>query len=312
MTQTVTILAMHPGMHGLFPDKPDHWEFITHGESAEATIAELGGEVEVLLSASIEKLDKSVLEQLPNLKMVASISAGFSNIDLDACSARGIPVANAPGLNSGDVADLAVAMMSSLLLRMPANQEYILSGQWTDKAPPLRHSLRGKTIGIVGMGSIGQEAAARLEPFAFDIKWWGPRPKDKITYAYVPSLLELAEQSQGLIVCCRPDASTHKMIDKAILEALGAQGALVNVSRGSVVDEVALIDALKSGKLAGAGLDVFDPEPTSPDLWKDVPNVLLTPHQGGSTFETLFKQAQLAQKNVEAFLSGNDLLSQVH
>ena len=312
MTQTVKILTMHPGMQGLFPNKPGHWEFIAHADSVEATIAERGSEVEVLLSASIEKLDKPVLDQLPNLKMVASISAGFSNIDLETCAARGIPVTNAPGLNSGDVADLAAAMLTSLLLRMQVSQDYILTGQWTDKAPPLRHSLRGMPVGIVGMGSIGREAAARLEPFGFDIKWWGPRAKPEISYTYVPSLLELAEQSQGLIVCCRPDASTHKMIDRTILEALGAQGALVNVSRGSVVDEATLIGALKSGILGGAGLDVFDPEPTSPDLWKDVPNVLLTPHQGGSTFETLFKQAQLAQENVEAFLSGSDLLSQVH
>ena len=311
MTQTVKILALHPGMQGLFPNKPDHWDFIPHGESVEATISERGSEVEVLLSASIEKLDKPVIDQLPKLKMVASISAGFSNIDLETCAARCIPVTNAPGLNSGDVADLAVAMMTSLLLRMPASQDYILSGQWTDKAPPLRYSLRGKTVGIVGMGSIGQEAATRLEPFGFEIKWWGPRAKDEIAYPYVPSLLELAEQSQGLIVCCRPDASTHKMIDQTILEALGENGALVNVSRGSVVDETALIAALRSGKLGGAGLDVFDPEPTSPDLWKGVPNVLLTPHQGGSTFETLFKQAQLAQENIEAFLNGEPLLSPV-
>jgi glyoxylate/hydroxypyruvate reductase len=312
MTQTIKILAMHPGMQGLFPNKPDKWEFIAHADSVDATIAERGSEVEVLLSASIEKLDKPVLDQLPNLKMVASISAGFSNIDLDACAARGIPVTNAPGLNSGDVADLAVAMMTSLLLRMPSSQEYILSGQWTEKAPPLRHSLRGKTIGIVGMGSIGQETAARLDPFGFEIKWWGPRPKDEIAYTYAPSLLELAEQSMGLIICCRPDASTYKMIDRTILEALGESGALVNVSRGGVVDETALVAALKSGELGGAGLDVFDPEPTSPETWKGVPNILLTPHQGGSTFETLFKQAQLAQENIDAFLKGEDLLSQVY
>ena len=154
MTQTVKILAMHPGMQGLFPNKPNQWEFIPHGTSVDATIAERGSEVEVLLSASIEKLDRQVLEQLPNLKMVASISAGFSNIDLEECKLRGIPVTNAPGLNSGDVADLAVAMMTTLLLRMPASQEYILSGQWTDKAPPLRHSLRGMAVSGVGMGSI--------------------------------------------------------------------------------------------------------------------------------------------------------------
>jgi phosphoglycerate dehydrogenase-like enzyme len=186
-----------------------------------------------------------------------------------------------------------------------------MTDQWVAKAGPLRHSLRGMTVGIVGMGSIGKETVKRLEPFGFDIKWWGPRPKSDIAYPYVPSLKELAEQSRGLLVCCRPDASTDKMIDATILNALGKDGVLVNVSRGSVVDEAALIAALKAGRIGGAGLDVFDPEPTSSKTWTDVPNVILTPHQGGSTYETLFKQAQLAQENIEAFLGGQPLLSSV-
>jgi lactate dehydrogenase-like 2-hydroxyacid dehydrogenase len=311
MTESIKILAMHPGMQGLFPNKPDHWDFIEHRDTFEATVEQRGQEVEVLLSASIEKLDRAALDQFPNLKMVASISAGFSNIDLEACAARGIPVTNAPGLNSGDVADLAVTMLTSLLLRIPESHNYIMTDQWVAKAGPLRHSLRGMTVGIVGMGSIGKETVKRLEPFGFDIKWWGPRPKSDIAYPYVPSLKELAEQSRGLLVCCRPDASTDKMIDATILNALGKDGVLVNVSRGSVVDEAALIAALKAGRIGGAGLDVFDPEPTSSKTWTDVPNVILTPHQGGSTYETLFKQAQLAQENIEAFLGGQPLLSSV-
>ena len=311
MSKMIKILAMHPGMQGLFPNKPEHWNFIEHADDFEATVEQHGQDVEVLLSASIEKLDKAALDQFPNLKMVASISAGFSNIDLDACAARGIPVTNAPGLNSGDVADLAVTMLASLLLRIPASHNYIMTDQWVAKAGPLRHSLRGMTVGIVGMGSIGEEAAKRLEPFGFEIKWWGPRAKSDIAYPYVPSLKELAEQSRGLIVCCRPDASTNKMIDATILHALGSDGVLVNVSRGSVVDEAALVAALKFGHLGGAGLDVFDPEPTNSEHWKNVPNVILTPHQGGSTYETLFKQAQLAQENIEAFLNYKPLLSWV-
>lgn len=308
---TVKILTMHPNMPGLFPAPPDHWEFLEHVGSVEQTIAEQGNEVEVLLSASIEKLDKTLLDQLPNLRIIASIAAGFSSIDLDECAARGIPVCNAPGMNAGDVADLAVTMLTSLLLRMPANQEYVLQGQWVTRAGPLRHSLRGMPVGIVGMGAIGREAATRLDAFGFDIQWWGPRAKPEISYPYVSTLTELATRSKGLILCCRPDQSTVRMIDAAVLQALGEEGVLVNVSRGNVVDEPALIAALKSSQIAGAGLDVFDPEPTHADTWSGVPNVLLSPHQGGSTIESLMKQAQVAQDNVEAFLQGKPLLTPV-
>ncbi|WP_108811634.1 NAD(P)-dependent oxidoreductase [Sphingorhabdus sp. Alg231-15] len=311
MKNSAKILAMHPDMHTLFPNKPDHWEFIGIGADVDQTIAEKGDGVEILLSASIEKLDKEMLDCFPNLKMIASISAGFSNIDLDICKARKIAVTNAPGMNSGDVADVAVTMMTSLLLKIPLNHDYIMSDSWVTKAGPLRHSLRGMPVGIVGLGSIGMEVVKRLEPFGVDIKWWGPRPKPEITFPYVDSLGELAEQCRSLIVCCRPDQSTYHLIDQEILNQLGSDGMLVNVSRGSVVDEPALIAALKSGSIGGAGLDVFDPEPTNSSRWKDVPNVILSPHQGGSTYETLFAQAQLVQDNIENFLNEKPLLSSV-
>ena len=130
-------------------------------------------------------------------------------------------------------------------------------------------------------------------------------------FPYVESLDDLAQQSRGLIICCRPDQSTYHLINEKILDLLGTHGVLVNVSRGSVVDEQALIVALKSGAIGGAGLDVFDPEPTNSSTWKDVPNVILSPHQGGSTYETLFAQAQLAQNNIENFLDGKPLLTSV-
>jgi len=139
MSHACTILAMHSEMHTLFPSRPERWRWLeTHGD-VEKTIAPHGADVDVLLSASIEKLDKAMLARFPNLKMVASVSAGFSNIDLDECRSRGIAVTNSPGMNSGDVADLAAAMMTSLLLRIPQTQDYIMTDQWIAAAPPLRH-----------------------------------------------------------------------------------------------------------------------------------------------------------------------------
>jgi len=305
------ILAMPAGLQTFFSNKPDHWKFVNSGEDADKDAAEFGGEVEILLSASIGKLDKQSLDRFPNLKMIASISAGFNNIDVDECKKRDIAVTNAPGLNSGDVADIAVGLLTSLLLRIPQNHQYIMSDHWVTKNGPLRHSMRGTPVGIIGMGSIGKEVASRLEPFGVDLKWWGPREKPEMSTPFVSSLSELAKQCRGLIVCCRYDETTHHLIDNALLDELGSDGVIVNVSRGPVVDEQTLIDYLKSGKLSGAGLDVFDPEPTNSTTWQDVPNVILSPHQGGTTFETLFAQARLVQDNIENFLSGKPLLTSV-
>jgi len=311
MKKTITLLAMHADMISLFPDKPDYWDLVDTSDGIESAIAKSGNKVDVLLSASIETLDKPMLDRFPNLKMIASISAGFSNVDLAECRRRGIAVTNSPGLNSPDVADIAVSMMTSLLLKFPQHQHYILSDQWTTKNGPLRHSLRTAIIGIVGLGSIGQEAVKRLEPFGVDLRWWGPRDKPDVELAYVPCIKQLAEQCQGLIVCCRPDDSTHHLINQEILDLLGPNGVVVNVSRGTVVDETALIESLKSGAIAGAGLDVFDPEPTNSERWKDVPNVILTPHQGGTTYQTLFAQAALTQQNIHKFFNDEPLLTSV-
>ncbi|MCR9079530.1 MAG: 2-hydroxyacid dehydrogenase [Hyphomonadaceae bacterium] len=311
MTHAATVLAMHSEMHTLFPNRPDRWGWMDTEGDIEKTIATRGSDVDILLSASIEKLDKAMLDRFPNLKMIASISAGFSNIDLEECRARNIAVTNAPGMNSGDVADLAVTMMTALLLRMPQSQSYIMTDQWVTEAGPIRHSLRNMPVGIVGLGAIGQEIVKRLTPFGVDLKWWGPRPKPEIEIEYVEQLHDLAAQCRGLIICCRPDHTTRHLINDAIFDQLGPDGALVNVSRGSVVDETALIAALKSGRLGGAGLDVFEPEPTNSARWANVPNVILTPHQGGATYETLFAQAALAQSNIENFLDKKALLSSV-
>ncbi|GAA6139524.1 2-hydroxyacid dehydrogenase [Arenicella sp. 4NH20-0111] len=305
------IFMMHPDMKSLFPQCPDDWEFVDYSRHRALKSHPIDSEVEVLLSASIEKIDLELLDRLPNLKLIASISAGYSHIDLEECKARDISVTNAPSMNSGDVADLAVTMMMSLLLSVPRNHSFILDGKWVNESAFIRNSIRNTPIGIVGLGSIGIEVAYRLDSFGMDVKWWGPREKRETQFSYVSSLSELAHQCQGLIICCRPNESTNHLIDQTILDELGGKGVIVNVSRGSVIDESTLIDYLKSEKIAGAGLDVFDSEPTSPTMWSNVPNVLLSPHQGGSTYEALFAQANLTQKNIENYIKGNSLLSSV-
>ncbi len=311
MEKTAKILAMHPDMHTLFPNMPTRWEFVERHDDIDKTIDESGAEVEFLLSASIEKLDKEMLDRFPNLKMIASISAGFSNVDLDECRKRNLAVTNAPGLNSGDVADVAVSMLTSLLLNLPNNHNYIMADQWVNKSSFIRHSIRNMPVGIIGLGSIGMEVVKRLEPFGVDIRWWGPRRKSDISLPYVCSVSELAKQCRGLVVCCRPDKSTHHLVNDKVLDQLGSDGVIVNVSRGNVIDQKTLIAYLVSKQIAGAGLDVFEPEPTNRSTWANVPNVILSPHQGGSTYESLFAQAQIAQNNIENFLDEKPLISSV-
>lgn len=311
MNDKVNILPLHPVMASLFPNRPTHWNFIDQGKNADHSSPERDSSVEILIATSLDKLDKEVFDRFPNLRMVASISVGFSNIDLDECRARNIAVTNAPGLNAADVADVAVTLFTSLLLRVPQNHEFIMTDQWITKNGPLRNSIRSMPVGIVGLGAIGIQVLKRLEAFSFEVKWWGPRDKPDISVPYVPSLEELAKECRGLIVCCRPGPSTYHLIDQAILDNLGADGVIVNVSRGNVIDDEALITSLKNKTIAGAGLDVFDPEPTNSAKWAGTPNIILSPHQGGTTYETLFAQAQLAQTNIENFLNGDALVSSV-
>lgn len=311
MSKPIKLLTTHEGMDKLFPSKPMNWEFIDGGSNLEEVLQQNGSSIDILITASIIPIDKQMLDQLPNLKMVGTISSGFSTIDLHELKLRKIAAVNAPGLNSADVADIAASMMTSLLLEFPKNQDFILSNQWTKEETSLRHSIRNEKVGIVGMGAVGKEIAKRLSGFGLDLHWWGPRPKPDINLPYMESIELLAAKCRGLIVCCRPDASTHHLIDQNVLEKLGTDGVIVNVSRGNVINQSALISALENNKIGGAGLDVFDPEPTTATTWENVPNVILSPHKGGATYESLFQQSALIQENIELFLAGKPLLTPI-
>ncbi len=311
MSATITILTMHNQMTRLLPEAPDNWRFIEGGDKLDAAIEAHADEINVLLSASIEKIDAALMDRLPNLKMIASVAAGYDKIDVDTAHARNIAVTNSPGMNSADVADMAVTMMNALAMHLHKYHQFILDDKWRNGRQPLRHSIRNRTIGIVGMGSIGRAVADRLKPFGAKIHWWGPRPKPDIDYPMAPTVEALADKCDGLILCCRPDPSTHHLINADILKRLGPKGILVNVARGTVVDEDALIEALKTETIAGAGLDVFDPEPTSGEKWRDVPNTMLSPHMGGATFQALFAQGDLTYRNIDNHFSGKPLLTPV-
>lgn len=256
-------------------------------------------------------LDRALVEALPRLGLIISVGAGYDGIDVAHARARGVEVVNGAGSNAADVAELAIGLLLQLVIPFRAAEARLRDGDWTSGPPPsLRRSLRQRRIGIVGMGHIGKALAERLSPFGCALAWYGPNPKD-LPWPRHETLATLAQESDVLIVCATLSQATRHLIDRAVLNRLGDQGLLVNVSRGGLVDQPALIEALRDGRIAGAALDVFEEEPTSPDLWRDVPNTVLTPHIGGHATGAFETMAELLRENLRRFFAQEPLLTPV-
>jgi len=230
--------------------------------------------------------DAALIDLLPRLEIISSFGAGVDPIDLDAARRRGLVVTNTPDVVTADVADLAMALIANCGRNLLAADRFVRLGAWAQAPFPLTRSLTGKTVGIVGMGRIGQAIARRAAAADMRIQWYGPRPKPDISYERQPDLEALALAADFLVIATAGGAYTQNLIDHRVLDALGPQGILINVSRGSVVDEAALIAALSAGRLGGAGLDVFAAEPTVPQALRELDHVVLTPHVGTGTSET--------------------------
>jgi hydroxypyruvate reductase len=248
---------------------------------------------------------------LPNLKLIACFGVGYDKIDLARAATAGIAVTNCPNINHEDVADVAIGLLLSVTRNIAAGDRVVRAGGWTGPVqfPPPRR-LKGRKLGIVGLGAIGLALASRAQAFGLEIAWTGPRPKPS-AYPYVADLKQLAAESDILALTLRPDPGTENMIDAAVLDALGPEGVLINVARGSVVDEDALIAALQAGRLGGAGLDVFAVEPTPAAKWADVPNVTLTPHVVGASRESILESAALVRENLRRHFAGEPLASPI-
>ena len=249
---------------------------------------------------------------LPHLGLVAVIGSGFEEIDVKGLRARGVEVTHSPNANHEDVADQAVGLMIAEVRKIAVGDRRVRAGEWMkDKHPPPTRSIKTLKVGIVGLGAIGLAIAERLAPFGCAISWWGPRPKPDVAYPRVETLLKLAEDSDVLMIAHRADGTNKGLIDAAVITALGPRGVLVNIARGSAVDEDALIAALKSGALGGAALDVFEEEPTPADRWRDVPNVVITPHTGGGGDASLRNMTGMVTENLRRFFAGEPLANPV-
>jgi len=269
------------------------------------------GNFQAILIRSNTKLPQALVQQIPSIRMVATCGVGYDNLPLDYLKEQGIKASNTPGVLNDAVCELAIGMTLALLRQLPEAQEYVKSTAWSKAPFRLTTTLAGKQIGIAGMGRIGQDLAKRLEPFKVSIAYSGPNKK-LLPYDYYPDIQDLAKACDILFLACPATPDTDRMITAEVLKALGPTGYLINIARGSVVDEEALLYALQHKIIAGAALDVFENEPHPKTAFLTLDNVLLTPHIGSATSETRIAMTNLAVDNLEAFFKQQPLPSEVN
>jgi hydroxypyruvate reductase len=254
------------------------------------------------------KVPAALIDQLPALEVISVMGVGYDGVDVAAAKARGIMVTHTPDVLNDDVADLALGLMLCAARQLPAADRFVRSGQWLQGNMPLARKMSGARLGIVGMGRIGQAIAHRAQAFGMAIAYTARSARPGLPHRYLPDAAALAAESDFLVVITPGGAGTRHLINADVLAALGRSGPgggiLVNVARGSVVDEAALIDALERGVIAGAGLDVFEDEPRVPERLRALPQVVLTPHVGSATQGTRQAMADLAFANLQLRLSG--------
>ncbi len=299
-----TILALSPGHPGQLETLEQNYKVIRLWQEREPDIV-LKSEASdvVALTTFLTPVRANLIEALPNLEIIAAGAVGVDHIDLEAAKKRNIVVTNTPDVLTEDTADMGMGLILSLLRRVVEGDAFIRAGLWSKQGFPLGASLRGKTLGIVGMGAIGRALAMRASIFGMQIIYTGPSQKD-VPFSYVPDLADLAAKSEVMALCCRGGEQTHHMIDYNILGHLGPKGYLVNIARGSVVNEEDLLVALSNKIIAGAALDVYENEPRVPDALFVMDNVVLSPHIGSATFETRKAMGALVVENIEACLHG--------
>jgi hydroxypyruvate reductase len=274
--------------------------FSVHGAPEGAPLER----IRAIAGSGESKVGAELIAQLPALEIVSIMGVGYDGVDVSAAKARGVLVTHTPDVLNDDVADLALALALNIARRIPQADRHVRAGLWPQGPMPLATKLSGARMGIVGMGRIGQAIAERARAFGMSVAYTARSAKPGLPYTFHDQVTALAAQSDFLVVITPGGAATRKLIDAKVLAALGPKGYLVNVARGSVVDETALIEALQAGTIAGAALDVFENEPQVPAALRALDNVVLTPHIGSATTATRHAMANLAFQNLRAFFAG--------
>jgi lactate dehydrogenase-like 2-hydroxyacid dehydrogenase len=287
----------------------------TAGKSpAQVFTAEQLSTVRALITAGGTPLGSAALDMLPSLRAIVCYGTGYDGVDLAAARRRNIAVGHSPAANAAAVADLALTLMLAVTRRLIPADDFVRNGSWAKALPsPLLRAPAGnpgRRVGIFGMGEIGRKIAARVAGFETEVGYFS-RSQHDVPYRYFRSLGALAEWSGVLIIAVRASAETHHAVNAEILQKLGPEGYVINIARGSVIDETALVAALTDNAIAGAGLDVFEQEPHAPDALTAFPNVVLTPHVGGHTIESHIAMQDCVISNLEAFFAGKPLVHPV-
>lgn len=277
----------------------------------EAAFAAAAPRIRGIAGSGESKVPAELIARLPALEIVSVLGVGYDGVDTTAAKARGVMVTHTPDVLNDEVADTAIGLMLCAARQLPEADRFVRRGDWLKGPMPLTRKMSGARLGLVGMGRIGKAIAHRAAAFGMRIAYHARSAKADVPYVYFSDLVALAAESDFLVVITPGGAGTRHLISARVIEALGPKGILVNVARGPVVDQAALVDALVSGRLGGAGLDVFDGEPQVPQALIDLPHVVLTPHIGSATRETRQAMVDLAYNNLVRHFEGQPVLTPV-
>lgn len=285
----------------------EYWK----AEDKAAFLREVADKVRGIAGGGHVRIDGALFDALPKLEMIANFGVGYDNVDAAEAGRRGLVVSNTPDVLTDEVADLAIGLLIATVRQLPQVDRYLREGKWLKAPYPLTTSLRKRKVGIVGLGRIGKAVAQRVEAFGLPVVYHGRSRQADVAYRYYPSLVEMAADVDTLISVAPGGASTHNIINAEVLKALGPDGILINVGRGTVVDEQALIAALRDKTILSAGLDVFEDEPRVPAELIAIDHVVLLPHVGSASVHTREQMGQLVVDNLVSWFEGKGPLTPV-
>ena len=286
-----------------------HW--LSQQDDQQAWLAGNGAKFAYVLTDGHWGVKPDIMQHLPNLKVISCYGVGYDNIDAADCAARGVVVTHTPNVLNAEVANTAIMLWLATSRRLVRDDAFVRSGDWLKGGAPLTRSVENKKVGILGLGRIGEDLAKRLDIFSADISYHSRNEKPGMPYRYYPKLIDMA-RAVDVMFCITPGgAATHHIVNRDVMEALGPDGTLINVGRGTAVDEAEMVKALQDGRLGSAGLDVFEAEPKVPEALFAMEQVTLLPHVGSATVETRRAMGDLAVENLAQFLRDGTTISPV-
>lgn len=308
------VLVIAPMMEIALPAMQELYttHVLWQADDPEALIAEVGPRVEAIATDGVVGCTADLMDKCPNAKIIGSCSVGYDAIDVAAAKARGVAVTNTPEVLNDAVAEMTLALMLGLARQIPQSDAYVRAGRWAKEgAFPYTAELTGKTVGILGLGRIGKEIATRCQAMRMRVVYHGRSEQAHQPYPYYADLEAMAHDVDWLVVIAPGTAETKAIVSRKVMAALGPEGALVNVARGSLVDQTAMVEMLTSGALGSAALDVFEAEPEVPEALYGLDNVVLSPHQGSATWKTRGQMGDLVVRNIQAHFEDRPLLTPV-